>query len=46
MREQWNRTSIVINFKKAFDYVRIEVLYNIIIEFVVSMKLVKLIKCV
>jgi hypothetical protein len=33
-----------IDFKKAYDSVRIEVLYNILIEFGVPMKLVRLIK--
>jgi hypothetical protein len=33
-----------IDFKKACDYVRKEVLYSILIEFWVLMKLVKLIK--
>jgi hypothetical protein len=35
---------LFIDFKKAFDSVRREVLYNILIEFVIPMKLVWLIK--
>jgi hypothetical protein len=32
------------DFKKAYDLVRREVLYNILIEFVITLKLVSLIK--
>jgi hypothetical protein len=35
-----------IDFKKAYDSVRREVLYTILIEFCILMKLVRLIKCV
>jgi hypothetical protein len=35
---------LVIELKKAYDSVRREVLYNILIEFGVSMKLVRLIR--
>jgi hypothetical protein len=35
---------LFIDFKKAYDSVRREVLYNILIEFGVSMKLVRLFK--
>jgi len=35
---------LFIDFKKAFDSVRREVLYNILIEFCIPMKLVRLIK--
>ena len=34
----------LIDFKEAYDSVRKEVLYNILIEFGIPMKLVKLIK--
>jgi hypothetical protein len=34
---------LFIDFKKAYDSVRKEVLYNILIEFGVSMKLVRMI---
>jgi hypothetical protein len=36
--------SLFINLKKAFDSVRREVLYNILIEFGILMKLARLIK--
>jgi len=35
---------LFIDFKKAYDSARREVLYNILIEFGISMKLVRLIK--
>jgi hypothetical protein len=35
---------LFIDFKKAYDSVKREVLYNILIEFGVPMKLVRLIK--
>jgi hypothetical protein len=35
---------LFIDFKKAYDSFRREVLYNILIEFGISMKLVRLIK--
>jgi hypothetical protein len=38
--------NLVIDFKKAYDSVRREVLYDILIEFGISMKLIRLIKCV
>jgi hypothetical protein len=43
---EYNETvhQLFIDFKKAYDSVRREVLYNILIEFGVSMKLVGLIK--
>ena len=37
---------LFIDFKKSYDSVRREVLYNILIEFGIPMKLVRLIKCV
>ena len=37
---------LFIDFKKAYDSVRSEVLYNILSEFGIPMKLVWLIKCV
>jgi hypothetical protein len=35
---------LIVDFEKAYDSVRMEVLYNILIELVVPMKLVRLIK--
>jgi hypothetical protein len=35
---------LFIDFKKAYDSVRREILYNILIEFSISMKLVRLVK--
>jgi hypothetical protein len=37
---------LFIDFKKAYDSVRKEVLYNVLIEFGTHIKPVKLIKCV
>jgi hypothetical protein len=48
LEKKWEYNEIVhqlfIDFKKAYDSVRREVLYSIIIEFGVPMKLVRLIK--
>jgi hypothetical protein len=48
LEKQWeyNETvhQLLIDFKKAYDSVRKEVLYNILIEFGVPMKVVRLIK--
>jgi hypothetical protein len=43
---EYNETvhQLFVDFKKAYDSVRREVLYNILIEFGVPMKLVRLIK--
>jgi hypothetical protein len=37
---------LFIDFKKTYDSVRREVLYNILIDFGVPMKPIRLIKCV
>jgi hypothetical protein len=48
LKKKWEYNETVhqlyIDFKKAYDSVRMEVLYNILIEFGVPMKLVKVIK--
>jgi purine nucleoside phosphorylase len=48
LEEKWEYNETVhqlfIDFKNAYDSVRREVLYNILIEFRVPMKLVRLIK--
>jgi hypothetical protein len=48
MEKKWEYSKTVhqlfVDFKKAYDSVKREVLYNIIIEFGVPMKLVRLIK--
>jgi hypothetical protein len=48
LEKEWEYNEIVhqlfIDFKKAYDSIRTEVLYNILIEFAVPMKLVRLIK--
>jgi hypothetical protein len=48
LKKKWEYNEAVhqlfIDFKKAYDSVRTEVLYNILVEFRVPMKLVRLIK--
>ena len=44
MGMQWRSSSALIDFKKAYDSVRREVLYKILIEFGIPKKLVRLIK--
>jgi len=50
LRKKWEHNEAVhqlfIDFKKAYDSVRREALYNILIEFGAPKKLVRLIKCV
>jgi hypothetical protein len=43
---EYNETvdQLFIDFKKDYDSVRREVLYNILIEFLVPMKIIRLIK--
>jgi hypothetical protein len=45
-KEEYNETvhQLFVDFKKACDSVRREVLYNVLIEFGIPMKLVRLIK--
>jgi hypothetical protein len=45
---EYNETvhQLFIDFNKAYDSVRREVLYNILIAFGIPMKLVRVIKCV
>ena len=48
LEKMWEHNEAVhqlfIDFKKAYDSVRREVLYNILIEFGIPMKLIRLIK--
>jgi hypothetical protein len=48
LKKEWEYNEVVyqlfIDLKKAYDSVRREVLYNILIEFGIPMKLVRLIK--
>jgi hypothetical protein len=48
--EKWEYNGTVhqlfIDFKKAYDSVKREVLYNILVEFGIPKKVVRLIKCV
>jgi hypothetical protein len=44
MRVQWTVHQLFVDFKKTFDPVRREVLYNILTEFCVPMKLFRLIR--
>jgi len=44
LEKKWEYNHLFIDFKKAYDSVRMEVLYNILIEFGILMKLVRLIK--
>jgi hypothetical protein len=50
LEKKWEHNEIVhqifIDLRKAYDSVRKEVLYSILIEFGVPMKLVALLKCV
>jgi hypothetical protein len=44
LRGKRNRVKQCISFRKTYDSVRKETLYNILIEFVIPMKLVRLIR--
>jgi len=50
LKKKWEHNEAVhqlfIDFKKAYDSVRREALYNILIEFGIPKKLLRLIKCV
>ena len=50
LEKKWEYNEAVhqlfIDFKKAYDSVRMEVLYNILIEFGIPKKMVRLVKCV
>jgi hypothetical protein len=48
LEKKWQYNEVVhqlfVDFKKAYDSIRREILYNILIEFVISLKLVRLVK--
>jgi hypothetical protein len=50
LEKKWEYSEVVhqllIDFKKAYDSVRRKILYNILVEFDIPMKLVRLVKCV
>jgi hypothetical protein len=46
METQWAVHHLFIDFKKAYDLVRMEVLYNILIEFGIHIKILSLTKYV
>jgi hypothetical protein len=50
LEKKWDYNGMMhqlfIDFKKAYDSVKREVLYNILLEFGIPKKLVRIIKCV
>jgi hypothetical protein len=44
MGVQWNSVSVILDFKKSYDSVRRVVLYNILNEFGIRMKLLRILK--